>query len=64
MVGFDDSEAFELYRTSVAYISQPIEQFGQESFDLLMKHIRNRDMQSMTVTLKPHLVEGKSSSKI
>lgn len=64
VVGFDDSEAFELYRTSVAYISQPIEQFGQESFDLLMKHIRNRDMQSMTVTLKPQIVEGNSSSNI
>ena len=64
VVGFDDSEAFELYRTSVTYISQPIEQFGQESFDLLMKHIRNRDMQSKTVTLKPQIVEGKSSSKI
>lgn len=64
VVGFDDSEAFELYRTSVSYISQPIEEFGQESFDLLIKHIRNRSkMQCITVTLKPSIVEGKSSSR-
>ena len=63
IVGFDDNEAFELYRTSITYVSQPVEQFGSEALDLLMKHIADKEkMQSITVTLKPRLITGRSSS--
>ncbi|MBP3483310.1 MAG: LacI family DNA-binding transcriptional regulator [Alistipes sp.] len=64
IVGFDDNEAFELYRTSITYVSQPVEQFGSEALDLMMKHISGKEhMQSITVTLKPQLVTGNSSGK-
>ncbi len=63
VVGFDGSEAFELFYTSMAYIQQPIEEFGKESLDLLLKNIeeKNRSSKVASVSLIPELVEGKSA---
>ena len=63
VVGFDGSEAFELFYTSIAYIQQPIEEFGKESLDLLLKNIEEQDRSSKvaSVSLIPELVEGKSA---
>ncbi len=62
IVGFDDSEAFELYGTSITYVSQPVEQFGIRALDLLMEHISGGDpLSRKTVMLQPRLVVGNSS---
>ena len=64
VVCFDSSEAFELYYTTVTYIKQPVEQFGQEALDLLVKAIGQKEQtKCSTITLNPELVTGKSSSR-
>ncbi|MBE5034132.1 LacI family DNA-binding transcriptional regulator [Gallalistipes aquisgranensis] len=62
VVGFDGSEAFELYYTTLTYIKQPIDQFGHEAVELLIRSIEERDRSRVAaVTLNPELVEGDSS---
>ena len=62
VVGFDDSEAFELYYTTLTHIRQPIEQFGHEAVELIVKAINQKDQsQCTTIVLNPELVEGASS---
>lgn len=64
VVCFDSSEAFELYYTTVTYIKQPVEQFGQEALDLLVKAIGQKEQtKCSTIMLNPELVTGKSSSR-
>lgn len=59
VVCFDSSEAFELYYTTVTYIKQPVEQFGQEALDLLVKAIGQKEQtKCSTITLNPELVTG------
>lgn len=43
MACFDSNEAFDIYKTAVAYVRQPIERFGTEALDLLMKTIAQKD---------------------
>lgn len=43
MACFDSNEAFDIYKTAVAYVRQPIERFGTEALDLLMKAIAQKD---------------------
>ncbi|MDE5623054.1 MAG: LacI family transcriptional regulator [Alistipes sp.] len=43
MACFDSNEAFDLYNTAVAYVRQPIERFGTEALDLLMKAIAQKE---------------------
>ena len=40
---FDTNEAFDIYKTAIAYVRQPIERFGTEALDLLIKSIEQRD---------------------
>ena len=64
VVGFDGSEAFELYHTTLTYIKQPIEQFGYEAVELLIKGIENQDKSRVaSITLSPELIRGNSSRK-
>lgn len=42
MACFDANEAFDIYKTAVAYVRQPIERFGSEALDLLMKSIEQK----------------------
>lgn len=65
VVGFDGSEAFDLFYTSVAYIQQPIEEFGRESLDLLLRNIgEDSHSKVAAVSLIPEFVSGKSAVKI
>ena len=62
VVGFDGSEAFELFYTSIAYIKQPIDEFGKESLDLLLRSIDEKAHAKVaTVSLIPEFVEGESA---
>lgn len=64
VVCFDSSEAFELFYTTISYVQQPIEQFGQEALDLLIKTIKQNGQTNCTsVVLRPELVEGCSSMR-
>lgn len=64
VVGFDGSEAFELFYTSLTYMRQPIRQFGYEAVQMLIRHIEAEDGVPLSViTLNPELVEGESSIK-
>ncbi|OUQ52854.1 LacI family transcriptional regulator [Alistipes sp. An116] len=59
MACFDTNEAFDLYRTAAACVSQPIERFGAEALDLLIKSIEHRDqpMACTRIVLTPEIVE-------
>lgn len=66
VVAFDGSEtfAFDLYYTTVSYIKQPIEKFGLESFLILTKLIKSKNMADYSsVVLSPELVSQESSRK-
>lgn len=59
MACFDSNEAFDIYKTAVAYVRQPIEQFGTEALDLLIKNIEQQDkpLGSTRIVLTPEIVE-------
>lgn len=64
IVGFDGSEAFELFYTSLTYMRQPVKQFGYEAVQMLIRHIESEEGAPLSViTLNPELVAGKSSQK-
>lgn len=60
MACFDTNEAFDIYKTAVAYVRQPIEQFGTEALDLLIKSIEQKDMPSSCtrIVLTPEIIES------
>ena len=60
MACFDSNEAFDIYKTAVAYVRQPIEQFGTEALDLLIKNIEQKDqpINSIRIVLTPEIVES------
>ena len=57
---FDTNEAFDIYKTAIAYVRQPIEQFGTEALDLLIKSIEQRDKPGSCtrIVLTPEIVES------
>lgn len=57
---FDTNEAFDIYKTAIAYVRQPIEQFGTEALDLLIKGIEQRDKPGSCtrIVLTPEIVES------
>lgn len=58
---FDSNEVFELYQAATAYVRQPIEQFGTEALDLLIKSIEQQDDTQPTCTrivLTPEIIEN------
>ena len=57
---FDTNEAFDIYKTAIAYVRQPIEQFGTEALDLLIKSIEQRDKPGncTRIVLTPEIVES------
>lgn len=64
VVGFDESEAFELFYTSVTYVRQPIMQFGIGVLELLIRQIEEKNVVRMeNLVLEPELVLGTSSVK-
>ncbi len=60
MACFDSNEAFDIYKTAIAYVRQPIEQFGTEALDLLIKNIEQKDqpINSIRIVLTPEIVES------
>lgn len=62
VVGFDGSDAFELFYASITHIKQPIEQIGREAFNLIIKSIEESEaMIHSVVTLDPELILGDST---
>lgn len=60
MACFDSNETFDIYKTAVAYVRQPIERFGTEALDLLIKAIEQKDGAAADCTrivLTPEIVE-------
>ena len=57
---FDTNEAFDIYETAIAYVRQPIERFGTEALDLLIKSIEQRDKPGSCtrIVLTPEIVES------
>ena len=57
---FDTNEAFDIYKTAIAYVRQPIERFGTDALDLLIKSIEQRDEpgSSTRIVLTPEIVES------
>ncbi|WP_418991776.1 LacI family DNA-binding transcriptional regulator [Alistipes sp.] len=60
MACFDSNETFDIYKTAVAYVRQPIERFGTEALDLLIKSIEQQDetTTSTRIVLTPEIVES------
>lgn len=61
---FDSNEAFDIHNTDIAYVRQPIDQFGSEALDLLIKSIEQKDksMSHTRIVLTPQLVESNKTS--
>ena len=55
---FDCNEAFEITNTDIAYVQQPVEQFGSEAIDLLIRVIEQKEkpMIHTRIILSPELV--------
>ncbi|MDD3907748.1 MAG: LacI family DNA-binding transcriptional regulator [Bacteroidales bacterium] len=62
VVGFDESDVFDLYECPVSYIKQPVEQIAKTAVDILVDKIKNGESakQSMAV-LEPELIVKRSS---
>lgn len=60
IVGFDETDAFELFYVPVSYVKQPLNELGCESIKLLIKTIENKE-NIESVQLEAKLVIRKSS---
>ncbi len=66
IVGFDDSDIYSLYETTVTHIVQPLTRLGEESVKLLVKLIKNKSSyneEEDTILLAPQLIVGGSTAK-
>lgn len=63
---FDTNEAFDIYKTAIAYVRQPIERFGTEALDLLIKSIERRDDPGSCtrIVLTPEIVASTSEETL
>ncbi len=59
VIGFDVSDIYQLYLTSVTHIVQPLKQLGEKSVDVLVNMIHGKPAEK--VVLKPEMIEGKST---
>ncbi len=57
---FDTNEAFDIYKTTIACVRQPIEQFGIKALDLLIKSIEQGDKPGSytRILLTPEIVKS------
>jgi LacI family transcriptional regulator len=62
VVGFDKSQIYRLFLTSVAHILQPQREFGENAVDILHDMIENKST-GRSIVLKPTLVPGGSVLK-
>lgn len=64
LVGFDESDVFDLFYSPVTYIKQPMEQMGIGVVDILVEKIKNREQSKISrIIFNPELVVKKSSLK-
>ncbi|MBO7640289.1 MAG: LacI family DNA-binding transcriptional regulator [Bacteroidales bacterium] len=61
IVGFDESDIFSLYATTVTHIVQPLTDLGEKSVETLVRMIDGGEPEK--TVLKPTLVEGGSTAK-
>ena len=59
VIGFDVSDIYQLYSTSVTHIVQPLKQLGEKSVDVLIGMIHGKPAEK--VILKPEMIEGDST---
>jgi len=64
VIGFDESDLFNLFYSPITYIKQPVVQIGEEAVNILVDKIKNTGiMKKSIVILEPELVIMKSSLK-
>ena len=61
VIGFDESDIYSLYETTVSHIVQPLKQLGEKSVDVLIDMIHGKAPEK--IILKPALIEGGSTQK-
>jgi len=61
IVGFDESDIYSLYETTVSHIVQPLKELGEKSVEVLIDMIQGKEAQ--TIVLKPALKLGGSTEK-
>lgn len=62
IVGFDKSNIYKLFSTTIAHIQQPLRELGEKSVELLHELIES-NANTKTIVLKPTLVPGGSAQK-
>ena len=61
IVGFDESDIFSLYETTVSHMVQPLKELGEQSVEVLIDMIHGKEPRK--IVLKPELKEGGSTAK-
>ena len=62
ILGFDESDIYSLYETTVSHIVQPLKDLGEKSVEVLSAMIQGKEAQS--IKLKPKLIIGGSTERI
>lgn len=61
VVGFDESDIYSLYSTTVTHLVQPLKELGEKSVEVLARMIAGHPAEK--IVLKPELKEGGSTAK-
>ena len=61
VVGFDESDIYSLYETTVTHIVQPLKELGEKSVEILIDMIHGNAAESIILT--PTLIKGGSTQK-
>ena len=62
ILGFDESDIYYLYETTVSHIVQPLKALGEKSVEALVSMIQGKEAES--IILKPELIIGGSTNKV
>ena len=62
IIGFDDSNIYNLFSTTVAHFLQPLQELGEKSVEMIHGMIEGTGIER-TIVLKPTLIEGGSAKK-
>lgn len=60
IIGFDVSDIYQLYSTSVTHIVQPLKELGEKAVEVLTSMIEGKPAE--TIILEPILIEGASTA--
>lgn len=60
IVGFDETDAFDIFSSPVSYVKQPMEDLANQAVNLLLKVMENPE-ETATITLQTELVIRESS---